>query len=98
MQLLIWLNICSQKAAITELEKQLVEERSQWRDEKEKAESLLKAAVERVLAESFEELKQQSEAAAWQQKEQLVVINKLQVHPYFLFSFIKKMTKKSQCT
>lgn len=70
--------IQSQKAAIAEHEKQLEEERNQRRDEREKGEADLKAAVERVRAESLEELKRQSEAAARQQKEQLDVINKLQ--------------------
>ncbi|KAH9316932.1 hypothetical protein KI387_018701, partial [Taxus chinensis] len=70
--------IQSQKTTIAELEQQLEDERSQRRDEREKAEEDLKASVERVRLEALEEMKRQSEAAARQHKEQLDVITKLQ--------------------
>ncbi|XP_015584544.2 uncharacterized protein LOC8270655 isoform X3 [Ricinus communis] len=68
----------SQKASISELEIQLEEERDQRREERQKAASDLKAAVQRVQSEAQEELKRQSDAASQRERELQEEINKLQ--------------------
>lgn len=68
----------SQKLNIDELGQQLEDERSQRRNDRQKAETDLKAAVERIRSEAAEELKRQAEAATCQLKEQLEMISKLQ--------------------
>ncbi|KAJ8756339.1 hypothetical protein K2173_025151 [Erythroxylum novogranatense] len=68
----------SQKAAIAELEAQLEEERDQRRDERHKAATDLKAAVQRVQEEFQEELKRMSHAALQRETELQEEINKLQ--------------------
>eukprot|EP00250_Pteridium_aquilinum_P010196 c19207_g1_i1 orf=387-3377(-) len=70
--------IKSQKLNIVELKEQLEDERSQRRSERERAETDLRAAVERARSEATEELKRQSESAAQQLREYLEMINKLQ--------------------
>ncbi|XP_057980290.1 uncharacterized protein LOC131166072 isoform X2 [Malania oleifera] len=68
----------SQKASISELKAQLDEERDQRREEREKAEADLKAAIHRVQSEAQEELKRLSDAALRREREQQEVIYKLQ--------------------
>ncbi|XP_010056292.2 myosin-9 isoform X2 [Eucalyptus grandis] len=68
----------SQKASIAKLKEQLVEERDQRREEREKAAADLKAAVQRAHAEAQEELRRFSDAASKQEQEQQELINKLQ--------------------
>ena len=53
----------SQKVNMAELKEQLNEERSQWKEEWEKAAIDLKVAVHRVQSEAQEELKHPSNAA-----------------------------------
>lgn len=69
----------SQKATISELEKQLEEERNQRREDREKGIADLRAALQKAHLESQEELKRQSEIASKQERELKEVINKLQV-------------------
>ncbi|KAJ6679514.1 SMAD/FHA DOMAIN-CONTAINING PROTEIN [Salix purpurea] len=68
----------SQKASIAELEAQLEEERDQRKEERQKATSDLKAAVQRVQSEAQEEVKRLSNAAMQQERELQEEINKLQ--------------------
>ncbi|XP_056173700.1 uncharacterized protein LOC115689162 isoform X2 [Syzygium oleosum] len=68
----------SQKASIAKLKEQLVEERDQRREEREKAAADLKAAVQRAHAEAQEELRRFSDAASKREQEQQELINKLQ--------------------
>lgn len=68
----------SQKASIAELEAQLEEERDQRKEERQKATSDLKAAVQRVQSEAQEEVKRLSNAALQQERELEEEINKLQ--------------------
>ncbi|XP_048132030.1 myosin heavy chain, striated muscle-like isoform X5 [Rhodamnia argentea] len=68
----------SQKASISKLKEQLVEERDQRREEREKAAADLKAAVQRAHAEALEELRRFSDAASKREQEQRELINKLQ--------------------
>ncbi|KAL5727961.1 hypothetical protein ACHQM5_001098 [Ranunculus cassubicifolius] len=70
--------INSQKASISEHEKQLDEERNQRREEREKALADQKAALQRAHLEAQEELKRQSDNASRQEREFKEVINKLQ--------------------
>ncbi|PIA49908.1 hypothetical protein AQUCO_01300561v1 [Aquilegia coerulea] len=70
--------ITSQKAIISEHERQLDEERNQRREEREKASADQKAALQRVYLEAQEDLKRQSDNASRQEKELKEVINKLQ--------------------
>ncbi|KAF3321296.1 FHA domain-containing protein [Carex littledalei] len=70
--------ILSQKSTISELEKQLEEERKLRREEREKATEDLKFALEKVQAEAKEETKRQANNYQRQHKEQQEVINKLQ--------------------
>ncbi|KAJ7951000.1 SMAD/FHA domain-containing protein, putative isoform 1 [Quillaja saponaria] len=70
--------INSQKANVVELKERLDEERSQRREEREKAAADLKAAVQRVQSEAQEELKRLSDAALRRERELHEVINKLQ--------------------
>ncbi|CAK7347939.1 unnamed protein product [Dovyalis caffra] len=68
----------SQKASIAELEAQLEEERDQRKEERQKATSDLKAAVQRVQSEAQEEVKRLSNAALQRERELQEEINKLQ--------------------
>ncbi|KAI3428992.1 FHA domain-containing protein [Psidium guajava] len=68
----------SQKASISKLKEQLVEERDQRREEREKAAADQKAAVQRAHAEAQEELRRFSDAASKREQEQRELINKLQ--------------------
>ncbi|KAF9668856.1 hypothetical protein SADUNF_Sadunf14G0046800 [Salix dunnii] len=68
----------SQKASIAELEAQLEEERDQRKEERQKATSDLKAAVQRVQSEAQEEVNRLSNAAMQQERELQEEINKLQ--------------------
>ncbi|KAK9273592.1 hypothetical protein L1049_018402 [Liquidambar formosana] len=70
--------ISSQKASISELKTQLDEERDQRREERDKAEADLKAAIQRTQLEAQEELNRLSDAALRREREQQEVINKLQ--------------------
>ncbi|XP_042478044.1 uncharacterized protein LOC122059374 isoform X2 [Macadamia integrifolia] len=70
--------INSQKASISELEARVDDERNQRREEREKAEVDLKAALQKAHSEAQEELKRQSMVASRQQKELQEVISKLQ--------------------
>ncbi|RZC73175.1 hypothetical protein C5167_048655 [Papaver somniferum] len=70
--------INSQKATISEIEKQLEEERNQRREDREKGIADLRAALQKAHLESQEELKRQSEIASKQERELKEVINKLQ--------------------
>lgn len=69
----------SQKASLSELKVQIDEERDQRREEREKAAADLKAAVQKAHAEAQDELKRLSDASSRREREQLEVINKLQV-------------------
>ncbi|CAM8941756.1 unnamed protein product [Rhodiola kirilowii] len=68
----------SQKASISEMKKQLDDEREQRREEREKAAADLKAAVLKAQSEAEEEFKRLSEASCRRYQEQQEVINKLQ--------------------
>ncbi|KAJ4956572.1 hypothetical protein NE237_013355 [Protea cynaroides] len=70
--------ISSQKASISELEARLDDERNQRREEREKAEMDLKAALQKAQTEAQEELKRQFNVASREQKELQEIINKLQ--------------------
>ncbi|ONK56278.1 uncharacterized protein A4U43_C10F5950 [Asparagus officinalis] len=70
--------IHSQKTTISELEAQLCEERHLRRGEREKAEAVLKSALQRAHSEAQEEIKRQTDVFSRQHKEQQEVINKLQ--------------------
>lgn len=69
----------SQKASISELKALLDEERDQRREEREKASTDMKMAIQRIQAEAAQELTRVSEAALRLEKEQEDIINKLQV-------------------
>lgn len=69
----------SQKTSITELKAQLDEERDQRREEREKAASDLKAAIQKAQSEAKDEIRQISDAALRREREQEEVISKLQV-------------------
>lgn len=75
---------CSQKATISEIEARLDEERSQRREERQKAAADLNSALKRAQLEAQEEIKRQSEIHLRQHKEQQEVINKLEVSEVFL--------------
>ncbi|XP_061339633.1 uncharacterized protein LOC133286255 isoform X2 [Gastrolobium bilobum] len=70
--------ISSQKVNIAELKEQLDEERTQRKEEREKAAADLKAAVHRAQSEAQEELKRLSDAALRRERELQETINKLQ--------------------
>ncbi|XP_019447300.1 PREDICTED: myosin heavy chain, striated muscle-like isoform X1 [Lupinus angustifolius] len=70
--------ISSQKVNIAELKEQLDEERTQRKEEREKAADDLKAAVHRAQSEALEELKRLSDASSKRAREQQEAINKLQ--------------------
>lgn len=70
--------INSQKASISELKALLDEERDQRREEREKASTDMKMAIQRIQAEAAQELTRVSEAALRLEKEQEDIINKLQ--------------------
>lgn len=70
---------CSQKVSIAEFKGRLDEEREQRREEREKAATDLKSAVQRALSEAQEEIKRSSDASLRREREQQEVINKLQV-------------------
>lgn len=70
--------IISQKTSITELKAQLDEERDQRREEREKAASDLKAAIQKAQSEAKDEIRQISDAALRREREQEEVISKLQ--------------------
>lgn len=64
---------------MAELEAQLFEERDQRREEREKAATDLKIAVQRAQSEAQEEFKRLSDASLRQERELLEVISKLKV-------------------
>ncbi|GMI98338.1 hypothetical protein like AT2G45460 [Hibiscus trionum] len=68
----------SQKASIAELKVQLDEERDQRREEREKASTDLKAAVQRAQLEAQEELQRLSDVYLKRETEQKEVVNKLE--------------------
>ncbi|KAF7825988.1 myosin-9 isoform X2 [Senna tora] len=70
--------INSQKVNIAELKEQLNEEQSQRKEEREKAATDLKTAVQRAQSEAQEELKRLSDAALRRERELQEAINKLQ--------------------
>ncbi|KAH1155633.1 hypothetical protein GLYMA_18G221900v4 [Glycine max] len=70
--------ISSQKVNIAELKEQLDEERTQRKEEREKAAGDLKAAVHRAQSEAQEELKRLSDASLRRERELQETINKLQ--------------------
>ncbi|KAL1828529.1 hypothetical protein DCAR_0207763 [Daucus carota subsp. sativus] len=70
--------IDSQKASILELETLLDEERELRREEREKADMNLKTSIQKVQAESQEEMRRLSDAASKREKEQKELIHKLQ--------------------
>ncbi|KAK7394885.1 hypothetical protein VNO78_15426 [Psophocarpus tetragonolobus] len=70
--------ISSQKVNISELREQLDDERTQRKEEREKAADDLKAAVHRAHSEAQEELKRLSDAALRRERELQEAINKLQ--------------------
>ncbi|KAF1876493.1 hypothetical protein Lal_00021207 [Lupinus albus] len=70
--------ISTQKVNIAELKEQLDEERTQRKEEREKAADDLKAAVQRAQYESQEELKRLTYASSRREREQQDAINKLQ--------------------
>lgn len=69
--------ISSQKVNIVELKEQLDEERTQRKEEREKAAADLKAAVHRAQSEAQEEIKRLSDAALKRESELQEAINKL---------------------
>ncbi|KAI5428933.1 hypothetical protein KIW84_033790 [Lathyrus oleraceus] len=69
--------ISSQKVNIVELKEQLDEERTQRKEEREKAAADLKAAVHRAQSEAQEEIKRLSDAALRRESELQEAINKL---------------------
>lgn len=79
---------CSQKASILELETLLDEERELRREEREKADMNLKTSIQKVQAESQEEMRRLSDAASKREKEQKELIHKLQVCYIKVSSFI----------
>lgn len=64
---------------MAELEAQLFEEQDQRREEREKAATDLKIAVQRAQSEAQEEFKRLSDASLRQERELLEVISKLKV-------------------
>ncbi|XP_016198864.1 uncharacterized protein LOC107639774 isoform X2 [Arachis ipaensis] len=70
--------ISSQKVNIAELKEQLDDERTQRKDEREKATTDLKAAVFRAQSEAQEELRRHTDAALRRERELHETINKLQ--------------------
>ncbi|XP_073291277.1 uncharacterized protein [Primulina huaijiensis] len=70
--------IDSQKASMSELKTLLDEERDQRRREREKATADLILSIQRIRAETAEEIKRVSDGALMREKEQLERINKLQ--------------------
>jgi len=71
--------LCSQKVNIAELKEQLDDERTQRKEEREKAAADLKAAVHKAQSEAEDELKRLSDAALRRERELQEAINKLQV-------------------
>ncbi|XP_012569095.1 uncharacterized protein [Cicer arietinum] len=69
--------ISSQKVTIAELKEQLDEERTQRKEEREKAAADLKAAVHRAQSEAQEEIKRLSDASIRRERELQEAINKL---------------------
>lgn len=84
----------SQKLNIAELKEQLYEEQSQRKEEREKAATDLKAAVQRAQSEAQEELKRLSDAALKRERELQEAINKLQVCETF---YAKSVRNLSHC-
>ncbi|CAJ1814878.1 unnamed protein product [Sphenostylis stenocarpa] len=72
------LSSVSQKVNIAELKEQLDDERTQRKEEREKAAADLKAAVHRIQSEAQEELKRFLDAALRRESELQEAINKLQ--------------------
>ncbi|KZV38304.1 hypothetical protein F511_36245 [Dorcoceras hygrometricum] len=70
--------IDSQKASLSELKSLLDEERDQRRGEREKAAANFKLSIQRIQAETAEEIKRVSDGAVRREKEQQEMINKLQ--------------------
>ncbi|RYQ93493.1 hypothetical protein Ahy_B09g099768 isoform B [Arachis hypogaea] len=70
--------ISSQKVNIAELKEQLDDERTQRKEEREKATTDLKAAVFRAQSEAQEELRRHTDAALRRERELQETINKLQ--------------------
>lgn len=75
----VCLSPCSQKVNIAELKEQVDEERTQRKEEREKAAADLKAAVHRGQSEAQEEIKRLSDAALRREAELQEAINKLKV-------------------
>jgi len=71
--------LCSQKVNIAELKEQLDDERTQRKEEREKASADLKGAVHRAQSEAVEEIKRLSDAGLRRERELQEAINKLQV-------------------
>ncbi|KAK9143666.1 hypothetical protein Syun_013066 [Stephania yunnanensis] len=90
--------INSQKGTISELEKQLDEERNQRKKEREKALADQKSALQRAQLEAQEELKRQSDIASRQERELKEVISKLQESDKESRSLVEALRSKLEDT
>ncbi|KAK9103535.1 hypothetical protein Sjap_020789 [Stephania japonica] len=90
--------INSQKGTISELEKQLEEERNQRKKEREKASADKKSALQRAQLEAQEELKRQSDIASRQERELKEVISKLQESDKESRSLVEALRSKLEDT
>ncbi|KAK9147593.1 hypothetical protein Scep_006350 [Stephania cephalantha] len=88
----------AQKGTISELEKQLDEERNQRKKEREKALADQKSALQRAQLEAQEELKRQSDIASRQERELKEVISKLQESDKESRSLVEALRSKLEDT
>ncbi|XP_022633065.1 uncharacterized protein LOC106752963 isoform X2 [Vigna radiata var. radiata] len=90
--------ISSQKVNIAELKEQLDDERTQRKEEREKAAADLKAAVHKAQSEAEEELKRLSDAALRRERELQEAINKLQESEREMFLLAETLRSKLEDT
>ncbi|QCE12192.1 lamin-like protein isoform X2 [Vigna unguiculata] len=90
--------ICSQKVNIAELKEQLDDERTQRKEEREKAAADLKAAVHKAQSEAEDELKRLSDAALRRERELQEAINKLQESEREMSSLAETLRSKLEDT
>ncbi|XP_057435502.1 uncharacterized protein LOC130728152 isoform X2 [Lotus japonicus] len=90
--------ISSQMANIAELKEQLDEERTQRKEEREKAAADLKAAVNKAQSEAQEELKKLSDTSLRRERELQEAINKLQESEREKCSLVETLRPKLEDT
>ncbi|KAL4567151.1 hypothetical protein LXL04_022725 [Taraxacum kok-saghyz] len=88
----------SQNASISELKILLDEERDQRKEDREKADANLTASIQRLKAESQQELNRLSDASSRRENEQQEIINKLQESEKERCSLVETLRSKLEDT